>query len=146
MVLGGKEGVPSVPVKFPNAFDFKLGASYIITVTKNLTDPNLNDPSEALQYAIILHTITKESSLHMLWLLPQYIVITAAEIMFSITGLEFSYSQVRDACAIKIDLKHLNVIWIVGSSVDEVRHAVCVVDDSCLWKFNCRHYRCSEIL
>ncbi|XP_026679939.1 solute carrier family 15 member 1-like [Diaphorina citri] len=30
---------------------------------------------------------------HMLWLLPQYIIITAAEIMFSITGFEFAFTQ-----------------------------------------------------
>lgn len=29
----------------------------------------------------------------MMWQLPQIIVITAAEIMFSITGLEFSFTQ-----------------------------------------------------
>ncbi|KAG5894366.1 hypothetical protein JTB14_015643 [Gonioctena quinquepunctata] len=38
-------------------------------------------------------TVTEPNSVHMLWLLPQYVVITAAEIMFSVTGLEFSYSQ-----------------------------------------------------
>lgn len=29
----------------------------------------------------------------MLWQLPQYIVITAGEVMFSVTGLEFSFTQ-----------------------------------------------------
>jgi dipeptide/tripeptide permease len=29
-----------------------------------------------------------------MWLLPQFIVMTAAEIMFSITSLQFSYTQV----------------------------------------------------
>lgn len=38
-------------------------------------------------------TVTDPNSVHMLWLLIQYVVITAAEIMFSITGLEFAYSQ-----------------------------------------------------
>ncbi len=38
--------------------------------------------------------LTKENSVHMLWLIPQFFVITVGEIMFSITALEFSYSQV----------------------------------------------------
>lgn len=28
------------------------------------------------------------------WQLPQYVLVTAGEVMFSVTGLEFSYSQV----------------------------------------------------
>lgn len=37
--------------------------------------------------------ITSKNSVHMLWLIPQYIVITVSEVLFSITGLEFSFSQ-----------------------------------------------------
>ncbi|XP_057621043.1 solute carrier family 15 member 2 [Chionomys nivalis] len=33
------------------------------------------------------------NKLSIAWQLPQYILVTAAEVMFSITGLEFSYSQ-----------------------------------------------------
>ncbi|GFX16869.1 solute carrier family 15 member 2 [Trichonephila clavipes] len=35
----------------------------------------------------------KANSLHILWQIPQYIVLTTGEAMFSITGLDFSYSQ-----------------------------------------------------
>merc|ERR1719422_540484 len=41
--------------------------------------------------------LTQENTIHMLWLLPQYFVITVGEIMLSITGLEFSYSQAPES-------------------------------------------------
>jgi solute carrier family 15 oligopeptide transporter 1 len=38
--------------------------------------------------------VTPYSSVHMMWLLPQYFIITAGEVMFSVTGLQFSFTQV----------------------------------------------------
>jgi solute carrier family 15 oligopeptide transporter 1 len=43
------------------------------------------------------YTLTVPNSVHILWLLPQYIVITVGEVLFSITGLEFSYSQAPES-------------------------------------------------
>eukprot|EP00092_Neocalanus_flemingeri_P014567 GFUD01015716.1.p1 GENE.GFUD01015716.1~~GFUD01015716.1.p1 ORF type:complete len:713 (-),score=205.96 GFUD01015716.1:302-2440(-) len=45
----------------------------------------------------LTHTLTTPNSIHILWLFPQYFVITVGEIMFSVTGLEFSYSQAPDS-------------------------------------------------
>lgn len=38
-------------------------------------------------------TVTTPNSMHMMWLLPQYIIITMAEVMFSVTGLQFAFTQ-----------------------------------------------------
>ncbi|XP_037937528.1 peptide transporter family 1 [Teleopsis dalmanni] len=37
--------------------------------------------------------VTEPNSVNILWLIPQYVVLTLGEVMFSVTGLEFSYSQ-----------------------------------------------------
>lgn len=63
--------------------ELKLGGVYTFVVTEN----NLNHVS------LDEHVIAAPNSLHMLWLLPQYVVITAGEVMFSVTGLEFSFTQ-----------------------------------------------------
>lgn len=42
---------------------------------------------------IVIADLVKENTISILWMIPQYFVITAGEIMFSVTGLEFAYSQ-----------------------------------------------------
>lgn len=37
--------------------------------------------------------VVEPNQLHMMWLFPQYFVVTVAEIMVSVTGLEFAYTQ-----------------------------------------------------
>ncbi|XP_065363169.1 peptide transporter family 1 isoform X1 [Calliphora vicina] len=37
--------------------------------------------------------VTEPNSMSILYLIPQYVVMTLGEVMFSVTGLEFSYSQ-----------------------------------------------------
>jgi len=54
------------------------------------------DPANAIDRAHPF-ILTEPNSIHILWLIPQYFVITCSEIMISVTGLEFSYSQAPDS-------------------------------------------------
>ncbi len=63
----------------------RQGGNYLYILEKG-SAPN--------QYSIKEHVITQPNSIHMLWLVPQYVVITVAEVMFSVTGLQFAFSQV----------------------------------------------------
>lgn len=40
--------------------------------------------------------IAAPNSMNMLWLVPQYVIMTLGEVMFSVTGLAFSYAQAPD--------------------------------------------------
>ncbi|XP_031828402.1 peptide transporter family 1 isoform X2 [Nomia melanderi] len=43
--------------------------------------------------AVKLITVTEPNSVHMLLLIPQYLLLTMGEVMFSVTGLEFAFTQ-----------------------------------------------------
>lgn len=67
--------------------DYGFGSSYTYFIPSNFTfSTNCGDE------LTILEDI-KPNTVHMALQIPQYFFITAGEVMFSVTGLEFSYSQ-----------------------------------------------------
>lgn len=42
----------------------------------------------------VLHVPNAPNELNLIWIIPQYILISIAEIMFAVSGLEFSFIQV----------------------------------------------------
>jgi solute carrier family 15 oligopeptide transporter 1 len=75
--------------KFPDELDMKLGAVYVMSVVRN-EQRNSESPAG---YEIVLHQITKANDVHMLLLIPQFLIMTMGEIMFSITIMDFSYAE-----------------------------------------------------
>lgn len=59
-----------------------FGASYSIILTGTAEDVKIVKIEDVLA-----------NNVHIAWQVPQYALMTAGEVMFSITGLEFSYSQ-----------------------------------------------------
>lgn len=67
--------------------------------------------------------MVKPFTMNILIMIPQYILATAGEIMFSITGLEFSYSQapksmksILQACwLLTVAIGNLIVVFVTGN-------------------------------
>jgi len=65
--------------QFNHSMHFGAGASYNIFLTG--------------QQTVSVYEVVTPNSVHIFWLLPQYFVVTVGEILFSITSMEFAYSQ-----------------------------------------------------
>lgn len=94
-----------------------FGAAYTVVVinVRKPPAPNFDADTAALRdgtsLTCVLCVFTQESgtirpnvmvdvnanNVHIAWQIPQYALMTMGEVLFSITGLEFSYSQVTNS-------------------------------------------------
>ncbi|KAK0176290.1 hypothetical protein PV328_000438 [Microctonus aethiopoides] len=68
--------------KTVNSISLRFGGVYTLQVYTS---------EKSIETSLV--TVIEPNSLHILWLIPQYIVITIAEVMFAVTGLEFAFTQ-----------------------------------------------------
>ncbi|XP_070494679.1 peptide transporter family 1-like [Chironomus tepperi] len=78
-------------------------------------------------YAIIIHEqsdgeyisnisiVTEPNSVNMLWLVPQYVLLTLGEVMFSVTGQQFAYTQAPESIK-----SVLQGFWLFTNSVGDI--------------------------
>ncbi len=63
--------------------------------------------------------VTEPNSIHMLWLLPQYMILTAGEVLFSITSLAFAFTQAPDSMKAVLQALYL-MTTAIGNLIDIV--------------------------
>ncbi|KAK5983892.1 hypothetical protein GCK32_000849 [Trichostrongylus colubriformis] len=65
--------------------------------------------------ATTVHTIAPENRVSILWQIPQYFVITVAEILFSVSGLEFAYQEAS------VQMKAVvQAIWLLTNAIGNI--------------------------
>jgi solute carrier family 15 oligopeptide transporter 1 len=101
----------------------KLGASYVLAVVE--------DESSETGYKLSISYVTAPNSLHMLWLVPQYFIISCGEIMFSITIMDFCYSQAPKSMKSVMQSAWLMTVAI-GNLIDVIIAALKLFDSQ--WK------------
>lgn len=87
--------------KHNSSFSIGQGAVYNLVIARNGTGTVLS-----------LLTSVEVNTISMAWLIPQYFVVTVGEVLFSITGLAFAYSQAP------ITMKSVvQAAWLMTSAV-----------------------------
>lgn len=107
-------------------FSVSVGDEKILDLT--LSDGSVSTvivKRNAQAYSVRVLEVTKANTMNILWLVPQYVILTLGEVMFSVTGLEFSYSQAPDsmksvlqACwLLAVAIGNVIVIIVAGSKI-----------------------------
>ncbi|XP_017074940.1 peptide transporter family 1 isoform X3 [Drosophila eugracilis] len=97
----GENVALDLPARNHDLYELNTGGYSVQVADQNLTQLELRAGGV---YALLIGQshgtfvsrqieVTSPNSMHMLWLVPQYVVMTLGEVMFSVTGLGFSYSQ-----------------------------------------------------
>ncbi|XP_063920030.1 peptide transporter family 1-like [Zophobas morio] len=71
------------PILYKESFNLDLGGVYSLVVRER------NMKIEFFK----LYVMSQPNTINILWLLPQYFLISVAEILFGVSGLEFSFTQ-----------------------------------------------------
>eukprot|EP00794_Sanderia_malayensis_P017454 gene17454-19200_t len=97
---------------------FSSGGIYTVVIQSNAN----KDKLVILNYADV-----SPRPISILWQIPQYIIITSGEVLFSITGLEFAYSQsppsmkscIMAAWLLTVSFGNLLVVILAGARLTE---------------------------
>uniref|UniRef100_A0A336LY20 CSON004942 protein n=1 Tax=Culicoides sonorensis TaxID=179676 RepID=A0A336LY20_CULSO len=66
-----------------NYFEFKLGGVYAILIHEYADN----------KFESYKETVSDPNTINILWIIPQYLVMTLGEVMFSVTGISFSFDE-----------------------------------------------------
>ncbi|XP_015114820.1 peptide transporter family 1 [Diachasma alloeum] len=93
----GASDIPQItPINnfYPGTYQVKVNGIFVDSIVLKLGGVyTLQTYVTANGTRVGLTTVTPPNSVHMLWLLPQYMVLTIGEVMFCVTGLRFVFTQ-----------------------------------------------------
>jgi len=73
--------------------DKRMTSGSITSYINTFSDSNTENNLDHMGFFMLAYPNEREKQISILWQVPQYVILTTAEVIFSVSGLEFSYSQ-----------------------------------------------------
>ena len=104
----------------------------------------MNEESNSCK--IVFDQDSESNKVNIMWLIPQYVIITFSEVLNSATGNEFVYTQVSSLTHnFRISFNFLALTWynifFQGTSIDEIGIGVNLVSYNMYWEYS-RRFLC----